>query len=55
MEDLLIKKIENAIRSIKLGALDPKDAKVGYFLNKLKPLNPYMYQDLLNNYKTITK
>ena len=53
MEDLLIKKIEAGIRAIRRGTATPETAKVGVFLNKLKSINPGMYQDLLNNYKAV--
>lgn len=55
MEELLIKKIEAGIRSIKHGTATPADAKVGVFLNKLKPINLAMYEDLLNNYKAVVQ
>jgi len=54
MEEIYIKKIEAGIRSIRFGLTKPADSKVGYFLNKLKPLNPGMYDELLNNYKAVT-
>lgn len=53
MEEILIKKIENAIRAIKLRFLTPKDSNIGVLLNKLKQINPYMYEDLLNKYKRV--
>ena len=53
MEELLIKKIEAGIRKIKNGNALPNETNLGVLFNKLKPINPYMYQDLLNNYKAV--
>ena len=50
MEKQLIDLIEKGIRQIKKGTA-PKDTKAGYALNKLKPINPYMYEDLMEKYK----
>jgi hypothetical protein len=53
MEEILIKKIESGIRSIKFGTQTPETASVGVWLNKLKDINKGMYDDLLNNYKAV--
>ena len=53
MEELLIKKIEAGIRKIRFGTTTPEEAKLGSLFNKLKPINPGMYEDLLNNYKSL--
>lgn len=50
-EDTLIKNIENAIRSIRLGTKTPAETNVGYNLNKLKEVNIGLYEDLLAKYK----
>ena len=50
LEENCIRKIEAGIRGIKSGTKTPIEAKCGYFLNKLKPLNPPMYEELLAQY-----
>ena len=50
MEEIYINNINNGIRAIKLGMKTPETANVGINLNKLKPLNEGMYQDLLAKY-----
>lgn len=52
-EVLHIKKIENAIRSIRLGLKSPADAGAGYHLNKLRKLNVGMYAELLSKYAKV--
>jgi hypothetical protein len=52
IEDLYIKKIEGGIRSVTNGSKTPKDSEVAVYLNKLKPINEGMYEDLLGKYKT---
>lgn len=54
-EELYIKHIENGIRGIRMGTKTPEDARVGVYLNKLKPLNPFMYDDLLEKYSKCLK
>jgi hypothetical protein len=54
-EDLHIKNIENGIRAIRMGTKEPKDANVGIHLNKLKPLNEGMYEELLQKYKNVVE
>ena len=56
-EDHYIKNTENAIRSLRLGTKDKKEAmqSVGFNLNKLKQVNEGMYQDLLQEYKLVLK
>lgn len=51
-EDLYIKNIENAIRSLKFTTKEPKDLNVGFNLTKLKPLNEGMHDELMTKYKT---
>ena len=50
MEKILVKRIENNTRLIKLGKLLPKDSSIGKDLSRLKNINLGLYQDLLNNY-----
>lgn len=54
-EELCIRKIESGIRGIKNGTKTPEETKVGFFLNKLQPLNEGMYQDLLGKYIVVKK
>jgi len=49
-EEIIIKKIEGGIRAIKLGTKTPEEVSLGYSLNKLKDLNPPMYEDKLFEY-----
>lgn len=51
-EEIYVRKIESGIRLIEHGKA-PKDAQVGIWLNKLKPLNQGLYDDLLGKYKEI--
>lgn len=53
MEEIYIKNIKNAIRSIKMGVKSPKEANIGTQLNKLKELNRGMHDELMNNYKAV--
>ena len=55
MEELIIKKIESGIRGIRLGTRKPEDVKVGYYLNKLKPLNIGMYEEYMERYGKVYK
>lgn len=52
-EESYIRNTENAIRSIRMGTKDRAEAmrSVGFNLNKLKSVNPGMYDDLLVKYK----
>ncbi len=52
-EELVIKKLEGGIRGIKLGTKTPEEARIGYFLNKLKILNPLMYEDKFYEYSRV--
>lgn len=54
-EEIYISRVESGIRSIKLGTKTPNEAQVGLWLNKLKPLNDGMYDDLMDKYKRIMK
>jgi hypothetical protein len=54
-EELCIKRIESGIRGISNGTKRPEETKVGYFLNKLQPLNEGMYQELLKKYVDVKK
>ena len=49
-EEIIIRKVEGAIRGIKLKKKKPEDTNVGYLLNKLKDLNQPMYEDKLFEY-----
>jgi len=53
MEEMCLKKIDGAIRAIKLGTKRPEDTDVGKLLNRLKPLNEGMYQEKLNEYMLV--
>lgn len=52
MEEFLIKQIENTIRGIKLGNKKPMDVtkRCNGHLERLKPLNPGMHDDLLGKF-----
>jgi hypothetical protein len=52
-EDLYIQLVTSGIRAIKMGTKTPIEAKVGISLNKLKPLNIGMYEQLLKEYKVV--
>lgn len=56
-EDLLIKKIEGAIRGIRMGNKEPKDvaSEVSHAFARLKTLNPMMEEDLLKRYKNVVE
>lgn len=49
MEELLIKKVKGGIFGVKNGTKDP--AEIGHFLNRLKPLNEGMYDELFGEYQ----
>jgi len=55
MEEICIKKIENGIRGIRLKTKTPKEANVGYFLNKLLASNEGMYEHYLEKYMKVMK
>jgi hypothetical protein len=55
MEELILKKINCGIRGIKMGTKTPEDARVGYFLNKLKEIDSPWYEECFNNYVKINK
>lgn len=50
-EELYIERIENGIRSIKLGNKSPEQVDVTSQFNKLKVLNPMMWEDLQDKYQ----
>lgn len=54
-EEIYIGRVEGGIRSIRMGTKTPNEAQVGMWLNKLKPLNIGMHDDLLEKYKNIMK
>lgn len=54
-EEIAIRKIEGAIRSIRLGTKEPKDTNIGYFLNRLQEVNEGMYEDYLVKYVKVMK
>ena len=51
MEQQLIKKITGGLFGMKIGTKEPREVAV--LLNKLKPINPMMYEDLFNKYKDL--
>lgn len=53
MEEIYINQVTNGIRAIRLGLKTPIESKVAVSLNKLKPLNEGMYEDLLKQYKVV--
>lgn len=54
-EDLLIRKIEGAIRGIRMGNKEPKDvaSEVSHAFARLKTLNIGMYEELMEKYKNV--
>lgn len=54
-EDLLIKKIEGAIRGIRMGNKEPKDvaSEVSHSFARLKTLNDGMHDELMTKYKNV--
>ena len=55
MEKLLIKKVENGIRGVRLGTKTSEEANVMYYLNKLKEVNDGLYADYLEKYLRVQK
>jgi hypothetical protein len=51
MEQQLIKRITGGLFGMKMGTKEPKEVAV--LLNKLKPINPMMYEELFNKYKDL--
>ena len=51
MEQQLIKKITGGLFGMKMGTKEPKEVAV--LLNKLKPINPYMHEELFDKYKNL--
>jgi len=49
MEQVIVKKIIGGILGIKTGTKEPKD--VAFWLNKLKAVNPYLFEDYFTKYK----
>jgi len=54
-EELYINRIENGIRSIRLGTKLAIDVNVGLWLKKLRPLNDGIHDDLLIKYTKVMK
>jgi hypothetical protein len=54
-EELYVKNIEAGIRAIRLRTKSPKEAGVGYSLNKLKEVNVGLYEDYLAKYKRVVE
>ena len=54
-EEILIKKLEGAIRGIRLGTKQPKDvaSEVAHGFARLKTLNEGMADDLMTKYKNV--
>jgi hypothetical protein len=53
MEQILIRKIKGGIFGIKTGTKTPE--QIASLLNKLKQINPGMYEELFLDYKKIIK
>jgi len=51
MEDLIIKKIQGGFLAVKNGNAEPKS--IAPWLNRLKPINPGMYEEFLQKYKSV--
>ena len=49
-EELVVTKVENGIRSIKLGTKKPEDVDIYPYLEKLKNLNAGLYDELSKKY-----
>ena len=49
MEEQLIKKIKGGMMGMKMKTKQPQEVAV--LLNKLKNVNKFMYEELLNDYK----
>lgn len=49
-EEIYISRIENGIRGIKMGSKTPEELNLQPVFNKLKPLNPHMWDDLNDKY-----
>jgi hypothetical protein len=61
MEELCIKNITNGFRKLRLNGnmanaemIETKQ-RIAMALNRLKEINQYLYQDYLNDYKTLLK
>jgi hypothetical protein len=54
-EELCVKNIEAGIRAIRLRTKSPKEAGVGFSLNRLKDLNLGLYEDYLAKYKRVVE
>jgi len=54
-EDTLIKKLEGAIRGIRMGNKEPKDvaSEVAHGFARLKTLNIGMHDELMDKYKNV--
>lgn len=55
MEELILKKVNCGIRAVKLGTKTPEEARVGYWLNRLKEINSVWYEECFENYLKINK
>ena len=55
LEDVLIKRIDNDIRGIRLGTKDSKDLKTLDDLDRLKPINEGMYEELFDKLINVVK
>lgn len=51
MEEQLIRLIEAGIRALQMGTKAPNETKAPVSLNKLKSINPPMYEDLVQKWK----
>jgi len=55
LEDVLIKRIDNDIRGIRLGTKDSKDLKTLDDFDWLKPINEGMYEELFAKLINVVK
>lgn len=54
-EEIYIQKIENGIRAIKLKTKTPEQVDISSQFVRLKPLNPFMWDDLQDKYKNVVE
>jgi hypothetical protein len=54
-EEIYISRIQGGIRGIRMGTKTPETAQVGKWLNKLKPLNDGMHDELFEKYQRCIK
>lgn len=54
-EEIYVDKIENGIRGLKLKTKTLEESKVEVYLNKLKPINSGLYEDLVLKFNKVNK